>query len=310
MRRLVVVVVASLAILVGQRPASAQSCSDHAGFRDDGVGEVGVECGQADPAADDDSDGDEAAGGQGYDQWMAYVCLKQSWVPGGYVELDRAFRSTSADGRVTDHFTVRCFNPGGVLVYQWNYLVVPVRDLGAEAVAVRDDLLVRLQARVTAPEPVVGSAPPVDGTHLVGMTTWFWVQDTSFGAMAATEVHPAGLTLTLRAEPVALRFDPDDGEVTGNHEVVHCRGAGVQWRSGMRDDETDCQWFWDYPSYLDPDGDGTFEVRAEADWAFTWEASGDLAAYLPAATGTLGTVTVASAPVSITVVEAQAVLVN
>lgn len=236
------------------------------------------------------------------------MCLDRYWEPGSWAELSHETTTVDDLGVVTEWYVVLCFGPDGSIVYQWDPYPLIVRDLAAVAESVRDQLVARLQVQLAAPEPAITMAPPVDATHLVGLATWFWAEPTSFETISQQASDPAGLTVTLTATPIQLRVHPGDGDATGIDTVITCTGAGVAWQTHRDDNQTDCLHPWDQPSRREPDGH--FTVHAEADWDYTWTATGELAAYLPATTGTLGTITTTTPPLPITVVEAQAVIID
>lgn len=293
-------------------PAEADGGCELAGGLEDRGGSVEGVCvgpdGTGRPVGDP-SPGDEGLPGVPIGAWSGvYGCPIEGWESGAGVDLVPKRTERLGDGRVVSYHQVRCLDAGGQLVFEWGLLPLTVRDLGAEARQVRDQLLAELRAQVAAPVPRMQMAPPADASHLVGVTTWLWVEPSEFSSVSATRSDPAGMTVTLTATPEGLRFHPGDAEVTGREVTVHCSGAGVRWQRGLDDDDTDCLWWWDYPSSDHPDG--VFHLWAEADWSFSWEASGELAGYLPERTGTLGTITTTTEPIPLAVLEAQAVLID
>jgi hypothetical protein len=228
------------------------------------------------------------------------------WEQGAYVVLHPETHGFDEYGIEWEFNVVLCFDAGGNIVAQWDYFPVQVNDPVADATNARDNLLAQLAVRVVAPTPEIAASPPVDATHLVGVWTWFWVDPASYETLSDTASDPAGLTVTLTAIPQDLRFRPGDGDVVGHDTTVTCEGPGLVWQAGMDDTASECRHLYDHPSSRA--AAGTFDVYAESDWEFVWEATGVLAQWLPATTGTLGVTTTASPPTPVTVTEVQAVI--
>ncbi len=251
--------------------------------------------------------GGGSGGGTSYSLWVGYYnCPATLWEQGAYVVLHPEVYGFDEGGIEWEYNVVLCFDASGTIVSQWDYLPIQVNDPAADAAAARDSLLAQLAVRVVAPIPEVAASPPVDATHLVGVWTWFWVDPASYQSLSDTASDPAGLTVTLTAIPHDLRFHPGDDDVVGHDTTVSCQGPGLVWQPGLDDTASDCRHLYDYPSSRA--GDGTFDVYAESDWEFVWEATGSLAQWLPATTGTLGVTTTASPPAPVTVTEVQAVI--
>ena len=144
---------------------------------------------------------------------------------------------------------------------------------------------------LSLPPPVPFFAPPAQRVRtLVGVDTWFWVTPASWRPVV--RVIPVGKVLvTLVATPVTLQLVPGDGS-----PPVSCPGPGTPWAwPGTR---SPCSHTFQRSSTARLLG--RFSGTVQTVWTIRWTSSTGLS-------GTAGPVVVPT-PVSLRVVEAQAVL--
>lgn len=140
-------------------------------------------------------------------------------------------------------------------------------------------------ASLTVGVPDVATSPPAAGIQLVGVPTWFWVDDaTPVGASASLP----GVSATVTATPGTLHLDLGDGT------TIACPGRGNPYDPGRssKGQETDCSHTYDRH--------GDLTVQATLDWAVTWTAT-------TGESGTLPTIS-RSTTLPLHVEEAQAVV--
>jgi hypothetical protein len=150
----------------------------------------------------------------------------------------------------------------------------------------------QVYAEVPLALPVPHTSPPVDADQLVGFPMWMWVDD---GVWHTFDAHAsvAGVTVTVVAQPKALRWDLGDGT------VMSCAGPGTPWVDGGGDDQrSDCSHIYQYVSAHEPDG--RYHASVTVTWSVTWSASTGEAGGLPDASRSAG--------FDLNVVERQAVI--
>jgi hypothetical protein len=158
---------------------------------------------------------------------------------------------------------VRCSGSTGTESRYW------IVNEGA-AVAVVDPLVLRdiAQARITIPDPSVGSNPPFNEPGRFGvvqMPVWFWLEDPWEELGPETETVGA-VTVAVAARPVTVTW------ATGDNGQVVCDGPGVAWRAGLPEDATDCSYTYTSSSADEPDA--TYALSATVTWEFEWWING------------------------------------
>lgn len=148
------------------------------------------------------------------------------------------------------------------------------------------------QARTQLPlaPPGIGTSPPAGAPLLVGLPTWLWV-DTPWAAQQRS-ASLGGVTSTVTATPVEVRWEPGDGA------SLVCRGPGVAFDPARPGAATDCTHTYQRSSRHRPGG--RYDVIATVTWQVSWQASTGEA-------GDLEPVSLTS-QLPVTVLEAQAVI--
>ena len=141
------------------------------------------------------------------------------------------------------------------------------------------------------PRPVPLFAPPAQRIRtLVGIDTWFWVPAASWRPVVRI-VAAGSVVVTVVATPVTLQLVPGDGS-----SLVSCPGPGLPWLvPGTR---SLCSHVFQRASTAGLTG--RFRGTVQTVWTVRWTSSTGLS-------GIAGPVVVPT-PVSLRVVEAQAVL--
>ena len=120
-------------------------------------------------------------------------------------------------------------------------------------------------ARLEPPPPIPETSPPIARQTFVGVSTWLWLDPSSWTPIEVTETQ--GLTsVTVRAIPTQAVWSMGDGG-----QIV-CSGPGVAWVSGAAEDATDCSYTYEHSSYGHPGG--SFAVSVTVTWAFEWWING------------------------------------
>jgi hypothetical protein len=274
------VVVPVMMLSLGQ--ARANHCGGSGSVDDDG-GQVVGECHGTDPGGSGSSTVNEL--------WARYCGDASPYRPGdevGFYEVAPAS---------PEHVEAAGLDPTGE--YVW-YDVICWRD-GVEAAEVQiiveatpavSPVVVRDQAaaRIDPPAPVPTTSPPLERHAVVRIPTWLWL-DAGYWVPLEVSESRGLVTVTVRATPTqATWLMGDAGEVT-------CLGPGVEWRSGLSENDTDCSYTYVHSSYGRPDG--TFDASVAVVWEFEWWLNG-------AYQGSFGTVDV-STDFAVAVGEIQAI---
>lgn len=170
-----------------------------------------------------------------------------------------------------------------------------VRDASSRSVAFQTASVGTASAGMLSalalPPPVPFFAPPAQRVRtLVGVDTWFWVTADSWRPVVRV-VLVGKVVVTVVATPVTLQLLPGDGS-----PPVSCPGPGTPWLwPGTR---SLCSHTFQRTSMARPLG--RFSGTVQTLWTIRWTSSTGLS-------GTAGPVVVPT-PVSLRVVEAQAVL--
>jgi len=157
----------------------------------------------------------------------------------------------------------------------------------APPVFVIDPAVLAQEAReaIRLPLPRPHTSPPEDGFQLVGLETWFWLDEASWRPVTARAELP-GIWAEVTATPTRATWTSGDGGA-----AVTCSGPGAR-HPGTAGAETECG-----HTYLDV---GSHTVEVEVTFAVTWRASNGAA-------GVQEPITV-TADLPITVEQRQAVI--
>lgn len=140
---------------------------------------------------------------------------------------------------------------------------VTVREITYSPAAVIDTATLARYAARELPllYPVPSTAPPRDGTQLVGVRTWLWVDPQDLVDVVGTASVP-GIVVTARAHPESVTWDMGDGT-----PPVDCAGAGTAYDPDVpdADQHTDC---WHAFTAA-----GTYAVTVSIRWHVTWIAT-------------------------------------
>ncbi|WP_239141515.1 hypothetical protein [Actinoplanes campanulatus] len=114
------------------------------------------------------------------------------------------------------------------------------------------------------PTPAIAANPKFTATQFVHVPVWWWVDPGSWQTQTAS-ASAGGLTITARAVPQQIRWDPGDGSAS------RVCGPGIPWKpsADMNAASPDCG-----HTYTNSSGAGTFTVRAAATWAISWSGGG------------------------------------
>lgn len=133
--------------------------------------------------------------------------------------------------------------------------------------------------------PDIGLSPPVGSDQIVGIPTWFWVNNLWSSSSASASL--SGVTATVTATPVNVVFDTGDGTtLTCLSPVIYDKTRSVDQQ------QTNCS-----HTYIRP---GNYTITATISWDVNWSASTGEGASLGSTTRT--------AEISVHVVEVQAVI--
>lgn len=157
-------------------------------------------------------------------------------------------------------YALVCHDDAGEQVHAEIVVWEPGEPLGALLAAdrARDEAI----AALDLPAPLLGASPSLASDHHVGLATWLW--DERGRSSQAASAAVAGVSATVVAEPVALRWDPGDGA-----PVLECVGAGTVFAPGAAEG---CTHTWQHRSTLEDPG-GTFEMVVERSWSVAWLAT-------------------------------------
>jgi hypothetical protein len=136
---------------------------------------------------------------------------------------------------------------------------IPISAGQAAAIAVA-----RLQLPTVAPG--IGPSPDLNPWNIaaVGYPLWLWADGPTHVGPVSDSV--GGLSVSLDAEVTNLTFRMGDG-----HEVT-CAGTGRPWTAAVQPGtkSPSCGYSYTRPSLPD----GSYKVRAIANWAVTWTSNG------------------------------------
>lgn len=133
--------------------------------------------------------------------------------------------------------------------------------------------------------PDIGLSPPVGSDQIVGIPTWYWVNNLWSSSSASASL--SGVTATVTATPVNVVFDTGDGTtLTCLSPVIYDKTRSVDQQ------QTNCS-----HTYIRP---GNYTITATISWDVNWSASTGEGASLGSTTRT--------AEISVHVVEVQAVI--
>ncbi len=279
---IVALTVTASVVALSTAPAFANHCGG-AGWTNDRGGEVVGECHLEDP-----SQSGSTTVNQLWDRYCNDAGPYQEGDEVGFYEIG------PVDPDEIDLFGL---DPAGE--YVW-YDVICWRD-GREATerqiivettpavspeVMRDDVA----ARIEPPAPAPATSPPLARHAVVRMPTWLWLDAGYWQPLEVSETRGL-VTVTVRATPTQADW------VMGDGGGVTCFGPGVEWRSGLAEDATDCSYTYLHSSYGEPGG--RFETSVAVTWTFEWWLNGSYQ-------GTFGTVDV-STDFAVAVGEIQAI---
>jgi hypothetical protein len=124
-------------------------------------------------------------------------------------------------------------------------------------VVIRD----RAAARIDPPAPAPVTSPPLERFAVVRIPTWLWVDSAYWQTLEVSESQGL-VTVTVRATPMQADWAMGDGG------GVTCSGPGVEWRSGLSEEDTDCSYTYLHSSYGQPEGE--FDASVTVSWEFEW----------------------------------------
>lgn len=153
---------------------------------------------------------------------------------------------------------VFCYRDG-VLVYSYEYAVEVTPPVPVDVI--RD----RASARIEPPAPSPSSSPPLARQTFVNVATWLWVDEAYWQPIEVSETQGL-VTVVVRATPVQAEW------VMGDGGSLTCYSAGVEWRSGLAEDATDCSYTYEHSSYGRPEG--RFQASVTVVWEFEWWING------------------------------------
>jgi hypothetical protein len=145
-----------------------------------------------------------------------------------------------------------------------SYRIVP--KAAEPKVPTARDLVEAARARLTVPVPGIRTAPPRGGRMLVGVRTWFWIDQEEPEPVTASI---PGLSATLTARPIDTTVAFADGT------RLRCAGGGVPWDPGRSASEqrSDCTRVFQVA--------GDERVEATVRWSLSWTASNGQRGTLP-----------------------------
>lgn len=107
--------------------------------------------------------------------------------------------------------------------------------------------------------------PRADGTYVVGMPMWMWVDQTptTYGPNSATAMA-GGVSVTAEAKVTSIRWEMGDGSA-----AVVCNGPGTKYRPSMGTTPSpNCGHVYEKVATSQ---DGKFHGTATATWTVNWE---------------------------------------
>jgi hypothetical protein len=150
-------------------------------------------------------------------------------------------------------------------------------------VALAGSLARTASSRLQLPTPTVGHSP--DGTTLVNLATWLWVEPGSWRELRQrTSAGPVSVEVV--ATPVGTTWDPGDGS-----DPFTCSGPGTVYDRSRPESvqSTDCSYTYRRSSAARPqtgpeDNDRFFTVTVTTRWQVTWTGTGGSGGTLPVLT--------------------------
>jgi hypothetical protein len=203
--------------------------------------------------------------------------LKVSWELG-----EEPFKFVESSGSTRLLYGRRC--DGGETTWVWVPQASPRELAEVSADSVRQ--------RLPLPRAIF-SPDPSDAGVVVQLPMWFAVPAAQWRAVSETASVP-GISATVTARPVSLRFEPGDGSAP-----VVCRGPGLRWRSGMREPAKApaCSYTYRDASSVAPGG-AAWSTRLSITWRVSWTSSTGVG-------GSLGSLTTSQAyPVRVREIQA------
>jgi hypothetical protein len=160
-------------------------------------------------------------------------------------------------------YFVVCRNADGAVVYQQLITYQPGTNVVDAATLARQAYR---ELPLLYPQPY--TAPPANVSQLVGVRTWFWIEQSQWQPRRATAAVP-GLSATVTATPTAVKWDTGDGT------TFSCDGPGIPYDSTKADSvqHSDCSHVFQH--------DGEHDVRATIIWSVSWTASDGNGGSLP-----------------------------
>jgi hypothetical protein len=148
-------------------------------------------------------------------------------------------------------------------------------------------------SRLVLPEPEVRLAPPLPAAQLVGLPTWWWIDEQVWRPRSASASIPGVITVTAVGRPVASVWQTGDGG------QVHCDGPGTPYPEGSATAAgSACGHVYQRSSASQPSG--AYPVSVTITWEVTWSGGG--------ASGSAGPL-FSSTTVEVPVAEVQSVIV-
>jgi hypothetical protein len=113
---------------------------------------------------------------------------------------------------------------------------------------------------------ILKTAPPAEGDLIVGLRTWFWLDQRPQPITASVTL--AGITATVEARPTTITIDPGDN--AGGRFT--CPDAGTPYDPSHPDAPSTCTYVYDTRSTVD-DRNGRFQATVQVDYDVTWRAT-------------------------------------
>lgn len=140
-----------------------------------------------------------------------------------------------------------------------------IPDGPAPALPSPEQLAQQARSQLRLPAPPIRSNPA--GVQLVGLPTWLWLDQASWGPRSATASVP-GVSVTAVATPTAVSWSMGDGT------TLTCIGPGTPFPHGGDPlaASPDCGHIYRQASAAMPDK--AFAASATAHWSVTWSGAG------------------------------------
>jgi hypothetical protein len=112
--------------------------------------------------------------------------------------------------------------------------------------------------------PPPAAMAPTPGLQAVNVASWVWLANPAYAPVAGRALSDTRgvATLTVRATPTELRFDPGSGDAP-----VSCPVDSPAWSPGA-DEASGCTYTYDLPSIVTPGA--VFNARVAVEWDYTW----------------------------------------